>query len=60
MGATAATESPLYDSLPGGYDEVLAEEVPNLLGQVPLEVLDFVVDSRGQNWCPIPPTAENR
>ena len=24
------------------------EEVPNLLGQVPLEVLDFVVDSRGQ------------
>jgi clan AA aspartic protease len=24
------------------------EQVPNLLGQVPLEVLDFVVDSRGQ------------
>ena len=24
------------------------EEVPNLLGQVPMEVLDFVVDSRGQ------------
>ncbi|MGA2556291.1 MAG: retropepsin-like aspartic protease [Verrucomicrobiota bacterium] len=24
------------------------EEVPNLIGQVPLEVLDFVVDSRGQ------------
>ena len=24
------------------------EEVPNLLGQVPLEVLDFVVDARGQ------------
>ena len=24
------------------------EDVPNLLGQVPLEVLDFVVDSRGQ------------
>ncbi len=24
------------------------EEVPNLLGQVALEVLDFVVDSRGQ------------
>jgi predicted aspartyl protease len=25
------------------------EEVPNLLGQVALEVLDFVVDSRGRN-----------
>jgi len=24
------------------------EDVPNLLGQVPLEVLDFVVDPRGQ------------
>ena len=24
------------------------ESVPNLLGQVPLEVLDFVVDSKGQ------------
>jgi clan AA aspartic protease len=24
------------------------EDVPNLIGQVPLEVLDFVVDSRGQ------------
>jgi predicted aspartyl protease len=24
------------------------EEVPNLIGQVPLEVLDFVVDPRGQ------------
>ena len=24
------------------------EDVPNLLGQVPLEVLDFVVDARGQ------------
>ena len=30
------------------------EEVPNLLGQVPLEVLDFVVDSRGQNLVPNP------
>jgi predicted aspartyl protease len=30
------------------------EEVPNLLGQVPLEVLDFVVDSRGQKLVPNP------
>ena len=30
------------------------EEVPNLLGQVPLEVLDFVVDSRGQKLIPNP------
>jgi predicted aspartyl protease len=28
--------------------EEVPEEVPNLIGQVPLEVLDFVVDSRGQ------------
>ncbi len=30
------------------------EQVPNLIGQVPLEVLDFVVDSRGQNLVPNP------
>jgi len=30
------------------------EEVPNLLGQVPLEVLDFVVDSRSQKLVPNP------
>jgi predicted aspartyl protease len=30
------------------------EEVPNLLGQVPLEALDFVVDSRGQKLAPNP------
>lgn len=30
------------------------EEVPNLLGQVPLEVLDFVVDARGQKLIPNP------
>ncbi len=28
--------------------------VPNLLGQVPLEVLDFVVDSKGQKLLPNP------
>ena len=30
------------------------EQVPNLLGQVPLEVLDFVVDPRGQKLIPNP------
>jgi predicted aspartyl protease len=30
------------------------ETVPNLLGQVPLEVLDFVVDSKGQRLIPNP------
>ncbi len=30
------------------------ENVPNLLGQVPLEVLDFVVDPRGQKLIPQP------
>jgi clan AA aspartic protease len=30
------------------------ENVPNLLGQVPLEVLDFVVDSKGQRLIPNP------
>ena len=30
------------------------ENVPNLLGQVPLEVLDFVVDAKGQKLIPNP------
>jgi hypothetical protein len=30
------------------------ENVPNLLGQVPLEVLDLVVDARGQKLIPNP------
>ena len=30
------------------------ENVPNLLGQVPLEVLDFVVDAKGQRLIPNP------
>ena len=30
------------------------ENVPNLLGQVPLEILDFVVDSKGQRLIPNP------
>ena len=33
----------------GNFDVIeVPESVPNLLGQVPLEVLDLVVDSRGQ------------
>ena len=30
------------------------ENVPHLLGQVPLEVLDFVVDAKGQKLIPNP------
>jgi predicted aspartyl protease len=30
------------------------ENVPNLLGQVPLEVLDFVVDSKSKRLIPNP------
>jgi clan AA aspartic protease len=30
------------------------ENVPNLLGQVPLEVLDFVVDAKGRRLIPNP------
>ncbi len=30
------------------------DDVPNLLGQIPLEYLDFVVDSRGQKLIPNP------
>jgi len=49
---------PVRLELMGRHDEFsvveVPEEVPNLLGQVPLEVLDFVVDSRGQNLVPNP------
>ena len=39
----------------GNFDVVeVPEAVPNLLGQVPLEALDFVVDSRGQHLVPNP------
>jgi hypothetical protein len=40
------------DPLPENFDVVeVPEEMPNLLGHVPLEVLNFVLvlDSRGQN-----------
>ena len=30
------------------------ENVPNLLGQVPLEVLDLVVDTKGRRLIPNP------
>jgi len=36
------------------------ETVPNLLGQVPLEVLDLVVDSKRQKLIPNPATAASR
>ena len=40
---------------PENFDVIeIPEEVPNLLGQVPLEVLDFVVDSRQQKLIPNP------
>jgi len=32
----------------------IPEDVPNLIGQVPLEVLDLVVDPRGQKLIPNP------
>ena len=32
----------------------IPENVPNLLGQVPLEVLDLVVDAKGQRLTPNP------
>lgn len=39
----------------GNFDVVeIDEDVPNLLGQIPLEYLDLVVDSRGQKLIPNP------
>ena len=39
----------------GNFDVVeVDDDVPNLLGQVPLEVLDFVVDPKGQRLIPNP------
>ena len=32
----------------------LDDDVPNLLGQIPLEYLDFVVDPRGKKLVPNP------
>ena len=39
----------------GNFDVVdIGENVPNLLGQIPLEYLDFVVDSKNQKLIPNP------
>lgn len=39
----------------GNFDVVdIGENVPNLLGQIPLEHLDFVVDSRNRKLIPNP------
>jgi clan AA aspartic protease len=38
----------------------IPETVPNLLGQVPLEVLDLVVDSKSQSLIPNPTHGEDQ
>ncbi len=39
----------------GAFQAVeIDDDVPNLLGQIPLEYLDFVVDPRGQKLIPNP------
>ena len=39
----------------GNFDVVdIGEQVPNLLGQIPLEYLDFVVDSKNRKLIPNP------
>jgi predicted aspartyl protease len=39
----------------GNFDVVdIGESVPNLLGQIPLEYLDFVVDSKNRKLIPNP------
>ena len=45
----------------GNFDVVeIGEDVPNLLGQVPLEYLDFVVDPKGQKLIPNPEHGEKQ
>jgi hypothetical protein len=44
----AATVRRFLHETERGHGQSIDEEVPNLLGQVPLEVLDFVVDARSQ------------
>ena len=36
------------------------DDVPNLLGRIPLEYLDFVVDPRGQKLIPNPEHGEKQ
>ena len=39
----------------GNFDVVdIGENVPNLVGQIPLEYLDFVVDQQGRKLIPNP------
>jgi predicted aspartyl protease len=39
----------------GAFEVVeIDEDVPNLLGQIPLEYLDFIVDPKGQKLIPNP------
>lgn len=39
----------------GAFEVVeIDDDVPNLLGQIPLEYLDFIVDPRGQKLIPNP------
>jgi len=55
---TARTFEPVRLELMGRYGEFgvveVDEGVPNLLGQIPLEHLDFVVDSKGRKLIPNP------
>ena len=45
----------------GHFDVVdIDEDVPNLLGQVPLEYLDFVVDAPGRKLIPNPEHGEKQ
>ena len=45
----------------GNFDVVgIGEHVPNLLGQIPLEYLDFVVDSKNRKLIPNPEHADKQ
>ena len=45
----------------GNFDVVnIGENVPNLLGQIPLEYLDFVVDSKNRKLIPNPEHGDNQ
>jgi len=45
----------------GNFDVVdIDEKVPNLLGQIPLEYLDLVVDPKGQKLIPNPEHGEKQ
>ena len=45
----------------GNFDVVgIGENVPNLLGQIPLKHLDFVVDSKNRELIPNPEHGDNQ